>query len=134
MKKLLQTYQDGTCYMESTDYQEITNIIQENEIECHTILYRGLKLAGDEMPEVGETFKFKNYFESFSEDIDIALEFTLDHFPVIVRLIDSYGLPLYEYTENDTQLEWLIMDKDYVISSIEYNEDDEYYIIDIEEV
>ena len=120
--------------MESTDYQEITNIIQENEIECHTILYRGLKLAGDEMPEVGETFKFKNYFESFSEDIDIALEFTLDHFPVIVRLIDSYGLPLYEYTENDTQLEWLIMDKDYVISSIEYNEDDEYYIIDIEEV
>lgn len=135
---VLERYQDlGFPYMNTNDQNFLKDFIKENLEVCPEPLYRGVITTENEFNnfEVGELIDFKELFASFSEDYDIALSFIkhddtdkeeyLIPYAIIFQIEDAEGLPLYVYTENQNELEWLIADRRFKIKEIEEVEDDE---------
>lgn len=115
---------------------KIYEFVIRNSAQCPVELYRGLKNFDVESIEVGKRYKFEHDVESFTEDIDIALEFAKnlnDEPAVLIRIDEPVGLPVYAYTGNENEQEWLISDGHYVIENIGVDEDYNCIFIGIKE-
>lgn len=134
IKKLLKDYQAlGFRVMSQEELAFIGDFIAEHSETCPVPLYRGVVLEEEFSREVGDTAEFDEDFASFTEDFDTALSFTRRDFKAaeeylipyaVVYKIDTKGLPVYIYTKNENELEWLLPYAKYVITEIENVEDD----------
>jgi len=134
--EILEIYQEQSFEAISNEYDFLRNFINENTEECSEPLYRGIVIDEETFTdtEVGQTVSFTNTFESFTEDFDIAMKFAhhteieldtdewLIPFSFVYELYSGEGLPVYSYTENDNELEWLLLSEEYIIDNIEVAE------------
>jgi hypothetical protein len=125
--ELLEMYQQDKN-RKYEEFLEIYEFVIENQQSCSMPLYRGLKNIKTPI-EVGQKFASKNLVESFTEDIDTAISFASANtiIPVVLCIEEPVGLPIYIYTENENESEWLIPDQEFVVSSIKNTK--EYIIV-----
>jgi hypothetical protein len=126
MNKILEDYQQGVQYIDDEECCKIVEIIEKEGILFpfeDGPLYRGVCIG--ETHEVGDVISVsKNIFESWSEDEDIAIEFSKERgadISAVYVLSDGQikGLPL----ENSREMEWLLQAGEYVVDEIENCED-----------
>lgn len=133
MKKVLEDYQQGVQYITDDEACEILSIIEKEgtffPFEGFE-LYRGVCIG--ETHEVGEVITVsKNIFESWTEDENIAIEFSKERGSDVssVYVLDEgeiKGLSLENYSN---EMEWLLITEKYVVEEIEDCEDyTKYYL------
>lgn len=137
MNKILEDYQQGVQYIDSEEACEILSIIEKEGtfFPFHGWeLYRGVCIG--ETHEVGDVISVsENIFESWSEDEDVAIEFSKERGSDIsaVYVLDEgeiKGLPL----ENSREMEWLLESGKYVVDEVEDYEDYmKYYLKKVNE-
>jgi len=132
-RKVLEDYQQGAQYISSEEADDIVEIIQ-NEGQHFPFesgdLYRGVCLG--KTHEVGDIIEVsKNVFESWTEDINIAEEFSKERGSEIsavymLREGQIKGLMLENYSH---EMEWLLVRGEYIVGEIEELEDYTIYYV-----
>ena len=127
MKKILEDYQQGVQYTSSEETCEIVEIIQNEGILFpfeNGELYRGI--CTGEIHEVGDVISVsENIFESWSEDEDVAIEFSKErgsNISAVYALLagNIKGIQLESYSG---EMEWLLETRKYIVDEVEDCED-----------
>ena len=138
MNKILEDYQQGVQYIDDEEACEIVEIIQNEGILFpfeNGELYRGV--CTGETHEVGEIVTVsKNIFESWSEDENIAIEFSKERGSNISAVYVLWtgnikGIQLENYSG---EMEWLLESGEYVVDEVEDCEDYMKYYLKKEEL
>lgn len=135
LNELLENYQQGAGYIDTEEAIEIASYIEKEgqmfPFEGINNLYRGVCLGYSH--EVGDVIEVSlNYFESWSEDIQVAEEFSKEKGPEISAIYVLYkgnvkGLALEDYSG---EMEWLLQKNEYIVDEIEEHDDYTlYYLI-----
>ncbi len=129
MVELLQAYQDSPRYISSEEQIQIHDFIMEHGQVCPVELYRGVPNTSGESYEIGQEIRLggNDLFESFTEELDVALDFARqvspaqesNNQPVVLVLENAFGLPLYMHTDGNRESEWLIPYGDFTVKKIE---------------
>jgi hypothetical protein len=132
-KKILEDYQQGVQYISSEEAEKIVEIIQNEGILFpfeNGKLYRGV--CTGEIHEVGDVISVsENIFESWSEDENVAIEFSKERGSNISAVYVLYsgkikGLMLKDYSG---EMEWLLEKGKYIVDEVENCEDYTLYYL-----
>jgi hypothetical protein len=132
-KKILEDYQQGVQYISSEEAAEIVEIIQKEGQYFpfeNGKLYRGV--CTGEIHEVGDVISVsENIFESWSEDENVAIEFSKERGSNISAVYVLYsgkikGLMLKDYSG---EMEWLLEKGKYIVDEVENCEDYTLYYL-----
>jgi hypothetical protein len=127
MNEILEKYQQGVQYISSEESEKIVELIEKEGtfFPFHGFeLYRGVCIG--EVHEIGEVITVsKNIFESWSEDENVAIEFSKERGSDVsaVYVLDEgeiKGLPLENYSG---EMEWLLQAGEYIVDEVEDHED-----------
>ena len=134
LNELLENYQQGAGYIDTEEAIEIASYIEKEgqmfPFEGINNLYRGVCLGYAH--EVGDVIEVsQNYFESWSEDIQVAEEFSKERGPQISAVYVLYkgnvkGLALEDYSG---EMEWLLQKKQYIVDEIKEQDDYTLYYL-----
>ena len=133
MNKILEDYQQGIQYINSEEAEKIVELIKKKGILFpfeNGELYRGI--CTGETHEVGEVITVsENIFESWTEDIAVAEEFSKERGSDVSAVYvlwngEVKGLSLENYSN---EMEWLLVAEKYIVEEVESCEDyTKYYL------